>query len=232
MRDKLKFSKEDPRKKVKIKETKKFNFLNLYSLYLFKKSPLFKESVSYRHAVNFPDGKPVAKKTKLKQQRGPDFTKDFLMSAHAKNSKHFFVGLSSKDKARLSKITKIPQKNIRSYNPPFIKEEQFSKKEREKIINKVNKEKVNYLWVCIGNPKQEILSYQIFEKIKVDKIFNVGAATDFLLKKQKDAPNFFIKIGAESAYIGIMNPRRALKKIFGSFYALRYLGRVSVDRGD
>ena len=229
MKNKIIFSKQDPRKMVENKGTKKFNFLNLYGLYQFKKSPLFKKSISFKHAINFPDGKPIAKKIKTKQQRGPHFTKDFLMSVHAKNKKHFFIGLNPKDKIKLSKITKISQKNIKSYNPPFIKEEQFSEEEQKKIINKINKEKVNYLWVCIGNPKQEILSYQIFEKIKVDKIFNVGAAIDFLLKKQKEAPKFFIKIGAESAYIGIMNPRRALKKVFKSFYALRYLGNIKVE---
>jgi exopolysaccharide biosynthesis WecB/TagA/CpsF family protein len=229
MKQKLKFSKSDPKEEAKSKKAKKFNFLNLYSLYLFNKNSLFKESVSFKHAINFPDGFPIAKKLKTKQQRGPTFTYDFLTSNHAKTKKHFFIGISSKDKTKLSKITNIPPKNIKSYNPPFIKGHEFSKSEREKIIKKINKEKIDYLWVCIGNPKQEILSYQIFENINVNKIFNVGAALDFLLKKQKEAPKFFIKTGTESIYIGITNPRRALKKVFKSFYALIYLGKIKSE---
>ena len=224
--EKMYFSKEEPHKKVFEKEKKKFNFLNLYSLYLFETNFKFREAASSDDAINFPDGFPIAKKLKGKQYRGPDFTKNLLTSEFAKNKKHFFIGLDNSDIEKLSNITKIPEKNIKVHNPPHVSGFEFDKKDVDLMKNKINKKKTDYLWICVGNPKQEILGHQLFDDINVEKIFNVGAALDFLLGKEKEAPLIFRKLYLESAYIGIMNPRRALKKVFGSFWALGKLGKV------
>lgn len=217
------FSKENPFEKIKEEDKKIFNFLNMHSLYLFNKNSKFCEAVSFDSAVNFPDGVTIAKKIKVPKQRGPDFTRKFLSSNFAKNKKHFFIGLNEDEISKLSKITKIPEKKIEAYSPPFISGIEFSKKDKEKMINAINKSKSNYLWVCVGNPKQEVLSYQIFNEVDVNKIFNVGAALDFLLNKKKESPKIWQKMGLEWVYLGIINPKRTLKKIKMSFIALKYL---------
>jgi N-acetylglucosaminyldiphosphoundecaprenol N-acetyl-beta-D-mannosaminyltransferase len=220
--EEIMISEKNPFEELKLKEKKKFNFFNMNSLYLFNNNIKFKEAISFDHAINFPDGSLISRTLKIKKFRGPDFTEKFLKSKEAKNKKHFFIGLKKEEIGKLSKITGINKENIFSYSPSFV-EEEFSKKERDLMIKKINKSKANYLWVCVGNPKQEILSYQLFYEVNVNKIFNVGAALDFLLEKKKKSPKLINNLGMEWVYLGITNPKRTLKKIKKSFIALRYL---------
>lgn len=222
----LLFSKRNPHEKIKEKEKKEINFLNLHSLYLFNKNSKFREAVSFEHAINFPDGAMIARKLRISKQRGPDFTRKFLMSDFAKKKRHFFIGLDNEEIGKLSKITGIPEKNIGAYNPPFISGIEFSEVNKTIMIRVVNKFRTDYLWICVGNPKQEILGHQLFELVNVEKIFNVGAALDFLLGRKKESPKIWQKMGLEWVYLGITNPKRTMKKIGMSFVALRYLGSV------
>jgi len=224
--ERLIFSTKNPFEEIKKIGKKQFNFLNLYSVYLFRKDKNFRKAVSYKNCVNFPDGTMVAKKLGISKQRGPDFTRQFLFSKESNEKKHFFIGMNEKEIEKLSKITGIAEKKIDSYNPSFISGNEFSEKDKEEMIEKINKFKPDYLWVCVGNPKQEILSHQILDKIKTKKILNVGAALDFILNKQKEAPRFWRNAGLEWFYLGFTNPRRTLKKIKASFIALKYLRSI------
>lgn len=224
----LLFCAQNPYELIEKKEKKIFNFLNMHSLYLFYNNKQFQDAVSNENAFNFPDGSTISKKLKIKQIRGPDFTRKFLLSSFAKKKKHFFIGLREEEINKLSKILRIPEKNIGAYNPPFISRFEFSKNDKDEMIQKINNFKTNYLWICVGNPKQEILGHQLFNNISVEKIFNVGAALDFLLEKKKEAPKFWQRLGLEWVYLGFTNPKRTLKKIKMSFIALKYLGRVRV----
>src|SRR3989339_24396 len=207
MLNKLIFTKKNPLIEAKFGKKNIFNFLNLYSLWLFNNNKLFQKSINSKNNLNFPDGKPVAKKLKILQERGPSFTRNFLQDDFARDKKHFFIGLEISEIERLSKVTKIPKKKIQ----------------------KINNFKTDYLWICIGNPKQEILANQIFDSIKVNKIFNVGAALDFLLKRKKECPKILRNIGVESVYLGITNPKRAFKKIKKSFIGLKYLKGIKLE---
>ena len=44
------------------------------------------------------------------------------------------------------------------------------------------------------------MSHDIYKKVKAEKIFNVGAAMDFLTKKKKEAPDLIQKFGLEWLY--------------------------------
>ncbi|MCA9487700.1 MAG: WecB/TagA/CpsF family glycosyltransferase [Nanoarchaeota archaeon] len=230
MKEKLRFAKEDPFIRVKNSYKEIFNFLNLNSLYSYNNDFLFKKAVSYKNALNFPDGFTISKFLSIKQQRGPSFMARFLNGENSKEFLHFFIGLSKKDLPKLAKFTSIPLNQIRSFNPSFIKGKEFSIEERIKIIKEVNKFNTDYLWICVGHPKQEILGFQIFDQINVKKIFNVGAALDFLLKRKKESPLFFRKIGLEWLYLGFTNPKRTLKKIRNSLLALTYLNLVNKSK--
>ena len=225
-RKKMIFSKENPHEKVKEKEKKIFNFLNLTSLYYFKHDKDFSEAVSFSDSYNFPDGAMIARKLLTKKHRGPDFTKITLTHKDFKKKKHFFIGLNKEEIGLLSKVSGININKINTYNPSYIKGTKFPPHEIKEIVKKINNFNPDYLWVCVGNPKQEILSYKIFKDVKAKKIFNVGAALDFLMGKQKEAPKFFKDLGFEWLYLGFTNPKRTLKKIKLNFIALLYLGRV------
>lgn len=205
--DNMYFSKENPQIEARKKGRKIFNFLNMHSLYLFNNNFKFKESVSSRDCINFPDGMIIAKKIKSKKFRGPDFTRTFLLSDLAKKKKHFFIGLNENEIEKLSHITGIEEKNIEAHNPPFISGIEFSKKNKQIMTKKINSSKSDYLWICVGNPKQEILGYQLFDSIKANKIFNVGAALDFLLGRKKESPKFWQRTGLEWLYLGLQTLR-------------------------
>ena len=224
---KLLFTKAKPSSMLLNKRKLVLSFLNMYSLYLFKKEPLFTASISNDFNINFPDGKPLSWKLKIPQIRGPTFTRYFLTSNLAKNKKHFFIGNLNQEEFSIK--VKIIKKNIASYNPPYISDLKFSEEEIINIASKLKKFKPDYVWVCIGNPKQEILSASLY-KLFPCVYFNVGAALDFLLEKKKEAPKFWRNLGLEWFYRGITDFKYSKKKIWRSFLALGYLYLVGIKK--
>ena len=220
---KLLFTKQNPQEILKNKKI--LNFLNLESLWHYKNNPLYSKLISQRHNVNFPDGRMIGLRLRTKQQRGPAFTKEFLTSGKVANKKHFFIGDASIDK--LSSITGIIQKNLNMYNPPYVEGVQFSKKERDKIVTMLRKFKPDYVWVCVGAPKQEILANQLFESYQ-STYFSIGAAIDFLLGKKAKAPLIVRKFGIEWFYRLITDFKHSKKKVWRSFVALKELKVVKL----
>lgn len=207
------------------KSKKIFNFLNLESLWHYKNNPLYSKLISQEHNINFPDGRLIGLRLRTKQQRGPSFTKKFLTLTKTKNKKHFFIGDTSVEE--ISNVTGIAKKNLNVHNPPYIKDVQFSKKEREKIISMFKKFKPDYVWVCVGAPKQEILSNQLYEHYPTC-YFNVGAALDLFLGKRKEAPLITSKLGIEWLYRLMMDFKYSKKKVWRHFGGLRQLRRVEL----
>lgn len=214
---------------LKDKKRKIFNFLNLYSFYLFSKNKNFRKSISEneKNNFNFIDGTVISIYLMAKKIRGTDFTRWFLKNFEdSKKKKHFFVGFEREDiKIFREKFPEIKNKKLFAYNPPYIEEEKFSKEEIEKICNLIKKSEADCVWVGLGNPKQEILSQDIFKKTEVKHIFNVGAAFDFLIEKKKEAPKFFRKFGIEWLYRGIFDFEHSWEKVWKSFIGLFYLSK-------
>ena len=209
------------------KEQAIFNFFNLNTIWWIKNNQPYRELIFRKENINFPDSRFISRALKIQQKRGPSFTARFLNSDKAKNKKHFFIGLDQKDAANLSIICGLEISNIKAYNPPHIKETEFSVDERDKIIKKIKQSKSDFVWVCVGSPKQEILANQLFKKHK-GIYFNVGAATDFLLKKKKEAPEVFRKVGLEWFYRLVTDFKTTRKKAWRSFVALKYINQLNL----
>ncbi len=207
-----------------------FNFFNLHDIWWLANSKGYFEHSSKKANINFPDGRILSLKLNVKQEKGPYFTKRFLKSKEARDKKHFFIGLNEEEAEKISKITGISNKNLNTYNPPFIKGTEFSEEEREKIIKKLKKFGPDLVWVCIGCPKQTILANQLYESYKTN-YFNVGAATDFLLKKKKESPRIFTFLGIEWFYRLVTDFKYSKKKVWRSFLGLLYLKtkKVSIE---
>ena len=213
---------------------KKFilNFLNSHDLYQFKTEPLFREALSPKETINSIDGFIVSvyltlKKIKnVERYTGPNFTKDFFTKKElSQGKKHFFIGPEKEDLKKLArKFGHLEEKKLFAYNPPYIKNIDFPEKDIKKIIKIISSKKPDYIWTCIGCPKQYILTYRIFEKTKAKAYFNVGAALDFILEKKKEAPNLFRGLGLEWLYRLITDFKYSKKKVWRSFVALKYLG--------
>lgn len=202
-----------------------FNFCNSNDFYHFKTNKLYLEKYSRKQNFNLIDGFMVSLYLGEKRLRGPEFTQRFFEDKELlKNKKHFFIGFEKKDLNLLVKKKPIlNKKNLWSYNPPYIKDIVFSKKEIQKIMKLVNKRKVDYLWIGIGAPKQTIMANQIYDKVNSKFIFNVGAAFDFVTEKKKEAPRFIQKIGLEWLFRLITDFKYPKKKIYQSLLGTFYM---------
>lgn len=214
------------------KEKSLFNFLNAYSIYLFRHNKNFRESVSNKpNFYAFPDGIIISIYHLFRYGRwlnrttGPETTEFILNNAKLiKNKKHFFLGITEHNVRKLiNRFDGLKTNNIRYYNPPYITGDVFPKEEKNKIINKINKEKVDFLWVGLGNPKQEIISYQIFKKVRAKNIFNVGAAFDFFSGRKKRAPRIFRKLGLEWLFRFMTDYNYSKHKIKKSIISILYI---------
>ena len=93
----------------------------------------------------------------------------------------------------------------------------------------INKSKANCVWVCVGSPKQNILTNSLFDKTKANFFFNVGAALDFILKKKKEAPKLVREMGVEWLYRLITDFKYSRKKVWRSFVGLIYISGVRLN---
>jgi len=205
-----------------------FNFLNAYSVYLFRNHSRFRKSLLNYGSINFSDGFTITVALSLKslknvkRLKGPTFTFKFLGDKELnRNKKHLFVGF---DKSSLEKLLvkfkHLDKKNCFYHEIPIIKSKKYDDKD---LIKKINILKLDYIWVGLGNPKQEIFSNDIVDKISKGIIFNVGAALDYLKDKKTSAPKFFEKIGLEWFYRMITDFKHTFPKVIKSFIGQFYL---------
>jgi exopolysaccharide biosynthesis WecB/TagA/CpsF family protein len=231
---------EQARSILNKKDAKVFNFLNSYSVYLFEKEKVFRESVVGKGVFNFLDGGmpslflSLTRLQKINRLRGPTFTREFIKSE--KNSRIMFVGnCSEKDLDKISEEFEISRKNLFCYSKlPFIAPKiQFSKKDIEKLAKEIKSKKIKYCFICVGNPRQEILSFELSKLVKSTKFLSVGAALDFLLGRKKEAPKWIRELYLEWFYRLVTDFKYSWRKVWYSFVGLVYLvgGRVRLEVG-
>lgn len=237
MKEKLEFHNftKEELEKVILKEDKKiiFNFLNLYSVYLFNKNRIFRNALinSKNKAINTSDGVTISSLLRTNRLIGSEFTKKILSDSKiSKNKKHFFLGGDSATEKGINKIIQkfpsLDKNKVYYYNPPYINKSQFPELEIKKIAKLINKFSPDYLWIGLGNPKQEILAYELYNRINVKKIFVIGAALDFIAERKKESPKLVRKIGAEWFYRFVTDFKYSKKKVYRCFIGLLYLPKT------
>lgn len=205
-----------------------FNFLNSHSIYLFRNHKVFREHVLRKNNLNFIDGFMISLVLSIKNLRivkrlkGHEFSDAFFKKEILLvKKKQLFLGVSDLDmKKMIKKYPLLKKENCFSYDIPLLKKEKFDDSE---LVKKIKKIKPNYIWVAIGNPKQEIISNDLAEKITADYFFNVGAFFDYAKNKKKQSPKIFQKLGIEWFYRLITDFNHTWKKVKRSFVANKYL---------
>lgn len=84
----------------------------------------------------------------------------------------------------------------------------FNSKDEQRIIEKINKAKVDVLFVALGAPRQEKWIYRNREKLKVKVAMGVGGSVDIWAGTAKRAPVIYQKLGLEWFYRLLKEPWR------------------------
>lgn len=170
-------------------------------------------------ALALPDGGPlstVSRKrgfTNAERVTGPDLMEEIFKISEEKGYTHYFYGSTQEtlDELKVKLTTKYPKLKIAGlYSPPFKK-----KVENEDMgkISKINDLGVDFFWVGLGAPKQEIWMNMHKNKIKAIMI-GVGAGFDYHADKIKRAPKFMQKNNLEWAYRLMQDPKRLFNRYF------------------
>lgn len=166
-----------------------------------------------------PDGKPISIALKLlgfkqaRQVRGTDLTSELCRLSHLKGYKIGFYGASQQtlDKLQINLKRQFPRINIVFLeSPPY---RPLTLAEDQNYINKINQSNVDFLFVGLGCPKQEIWMSNHRDSLRCTML-GVGAAFDFISGNKPPAPKVMQDIGLEWFYRLCCEPRRLFYRYF------------------
>ena len=174
------------------------------------------------------DGRPIYWALKLLGSKNAEHLPGYYITdkicelANKKKIKIGFYGSTNENLKKIKLNLKKKYKKLRIeyiFSPPFIT---LSKLEDKKIISKINKSKVDVLFVCLGCPKQELWMHEHKKNLKCIMI-GIGAVADFL-SGNKILPNkFFEYLGLAWLIRLITEPRRLFWRYFSTNFLFLFL---------
>ena len=196
-------------------------------------SPAFEQVVNDADLV-IADGRPISWAQKLlgqslaQQVRGQD-----IMTALCERSNvtelniGFYGGSSDEVLTRVIANLKMKFTEIKisySYSPPF---RALTDDENNAVVDGINANNVDVLFVGIGCPKQEIWMAEHKDSLSC-VMLGVGAAFDFIAGDKKHAPRWMQTIGCEWIFRLFSEPKRLWKRYLKQnprfiFYFLKQL---------
>jgi N-acetylglucosaminyldiphosphoundecaprenol N-acetyl-beta-D-mannosaminyltransferase len=161
------------------------------------------------------------RKRRVEQIRGADFLRGIMLSKELIPEEHFFIVANTDLKFKLIKLLfeqiEINLSSTNIYVPGYLAQWYDENGAIEKALQD---NRIKYVWVGIGSPKQFYLSEFISNKFQV-KTFSIGAAFDFVLGAKKEANMVTRKIGAEWLVRLLSEPRRLWRRyLFGNIHFL------------
>lgn len=169
-----------------------------------------------------PDGQPLVwlsrfTEYKIKQRlTGSDLFPVLFERINNTDFKTLFI-LSSD--VLINEFKKISKNSI-YHIPPFLRMEDVSglNRETELICDLILKNKIDFVFLGISEPKQGALSQLItieLQKKKYNKsciFLFLGASYEFYFNMKKRAPKIYQKLGLEWVYRFMMEPKRLFKR--------------------
>ena len=98
------------------------------------------------------------------------------------------------------------------YSPPF--KDKFSKRDNDKILNEINNQRIDVLFVGMTAPKQEKWVFENKKFLNVNTICSIGAVFDFYSGRIKRSSNLWIALGLEWLPRLLKEPRRLFARNF------------------
>ncbi|MBR1464059.1 MAG: WecB/TagA/CpsF family glycosyltransferase [Prevotella sp.] len=127
--------------------------------------------------------------------------------------KVMFLGSSEKVLELIREKAKVAYLNLNvvTYSPPFKSE--FTKEDDEKMIEAVNREQPDLLWIGMTAPKQEKWTYAHWNELDIHcHVGTIGAVFDFFAGTAKRAPKWWQEHSMEWLYRLMIEPRRMWKR--------------------
>jgi len=150
----------------------------------------------------------------LERIDGFKFFYEFSKIANIKGYSYFFLG--GKDEEILQKIKNRINKEFKNievkgyYSPPFM--EDFIGEINETMVEKVNENNPDILWVGLSAPKQEKWIYKNFDQLNVKMAASIGAVFNFYSREVGRAPKWMQDACLEWLYRIYTEPKRLFKK--------------------
>ncbi|WP_075171478.1 WecB/TagA/CpsF family glycosyltransferase [Neptunomonas phycophila] len=174
--------------------------------------------------VRICDGAPLILVLKLRSMiygdsvphriTGADLMPAILGHKKSSDSKIVFIGgdpnCESINKDIISEKFNLNKNNILVISPPFGFESDGSYVKG--IFEEISLFGPNFIFSCLGSPKQEKLIMRIKEEVSFDYAFCVGAAIDFVTEKSRRSPKLMRLVGVEWLWRLYCEPKRLFKR--------------------
>lgn len=177
-------------------------------------------SVQNGGIMAIPDGGPLSSVGRrrgfknMERIAGPDYMGEVLKLSFEEGYRHYFYGNTTTTLKKLFRVLKHDYPGIQiagMYSPPF---RPLTDEEDQAIIRHINKTHPDFVWVCLGAPKQEFWMASHQGKIE-GLMVGVGAGFDYFAGNIKRAPQWMQKRNLEWLFRLIQEPKR----LFGRYWS-------------
>jgi N-acetylglucosaminyldiphosphoundecaprenol N-acetyl-beta-D-mannosaminyltransferase len=172
-----------------------------------------------RSTLSVPDGMPLVWAANLLGERLPDrvYGPELMLRYNARcvERGHRVWLYGGRDQGSLVQLALSMRRRhpglqiVGGYSPPF---RSLSEDEEDSIVEQINADRPDVLWVGIGVPKQEKWMDRMRERLDVPVMCGVGAAFDFHAGRVSQAPRWMQERGLEWTYRIAQEPRRLLPR--------------------
>ena len=188
---------------------------NAYTLTLAARRGDYRAMLGHDHAVNLPDGTPVAWYYQLALRRpakGPVRGPSLMDATLGRTTlRHFLLGGTEEVLADLDRVIaeRYPEVNVVGhYAPPFAEP---GPEEIDGFARLINESGAQVVWVGLGTPRQDRVIAALVGRVDA-VLVGVGAAFDFLSGHKAEAPAMLHRTGLEWTYRLAHEPRRLWRR--------------------
>ena len=169
--------------------------------------------------LTVPDGMPLVWAANMlgaeldDRVYGPELMKRYCRRCAERGHRVWLYG--GRDQGSLAQLTLNLRgehpgiKIVGGYSPPF---RPLTAEEEDRLVEQINRDRPDVLWVGIGVPKQEKWMARMRDRLDVPVMCAVGAAFDFHADRISQAPPWMQERGLEWTYRIAQEPRRLLPR--------------------
>ena len=168
--------------------------------------------------VTTPDGMPLAKAMKylygVDQDRvaGMDLMPSLMQKCETKSKSIYLYGSTQEVLEKIIARAKLdfPSLKLDAYSPPF---RELSIDEKKSVVDKINSEEYDFVFVALGCPKQERWMAEHKDVVQSCMV-GLGGAFEVYAEVKTRAPQWIQNYSLEWLYRLVQDPKRLWKRYF------------------